>query len=212
MNANRTLKGFFWIAFAVFLTASIPHVAYFFKAFEPDGWWYWMIAYAIAISIDITVFLLSLTVAEMRHRKVKNWLVATVWVFVGGLAALSWFINWQYAVEFQSTMLNKPSAFAWVAFLDPIIASAFQALAIAYTWISDKIYVQEVARPATLPAPVKVAEIAPDPLAIPEIAISCSQDEILQFLAEHPNMKQKEVALKFNVSESKISRLKKGGI
>lgn len=210
MNADRTLKGFFWVAFGVFLTASIPHIAYFFKAFEPDGWWYWLIAYAIAISIDITVFLLSLTVAEMRHRKAPNWLVATVWFFIGGLALLSWFINWEYATQFQSNMLNKPGSIAWVSFINPIIASMFQALAIAYTWISDKIYVQEKSTPEISPQVTGIAEIANNPVEFPAIAAPSNKDEILQFMAENPTMKQKEIALKLGVSESKISRLKKG--
>ena len=59
------MKYFFWIAFAVFLAASIPHVAYFFASFEPsegpEGIWWWAVSYAIAISIDVTVYLLSWT-------------------------------------------------------------------------------------------------------------------------------------------------------
>lgn len=36
-----------------------------------------------------------------------------------------------------------------------------------------------------------------------------SDEIILQFLAEHPEMKQKEIALELQISESRISRLKK---
>jgi uncharacterized membrane protein YhaH (DUF805 family) len=91
MTANDVLKRFFWIAFAVFLLASISHVAYFFRAFEPQdsSWYWWLVAYAIAISVDVTIFLLSMTVAELRRRQVSNWLVASVWVFIAGLATLS---------------------------------------------------------------------------------------------------------------------------
>jgi len=44
-KAQIVLKWFFWVAFAAFLSASIPHVAYFFRAFEPqnpaeDAWWW----------------------------------------------------------------------------------------------------------------------------------------------------------------------------
>src|ERR1043165_6743964 len=62
-----------WLAFAAFLLASLPHVAYFFASFEPqnadgtvsDYWWF--VAYALAVSIDVTAFLLSLNVAiKMR--------------------------------------------------------------------------------------------------------------------------------------------------
>jgi hypothetical protein len=141
VSANNVLRYFFWLAFAVFLLASISHVAYFFRAFEPQdtSLYWWLVAYAIAISVDVTIFLLSMTVAELRRRKVSNWLVSSVWVFIAGLALLSWYINWQYAVEFASHMLDRPASYWLVGMINPIIASCFQALAIAYTWISDKI-------------------------------------------------------------------------
>ncbi len=226
MTSSKTLKWFFWVAFAVFLVASIPHVAYFFKSFEPDGWWYWLIAYAIAISIDITTFLLSLTVAELRHRKVPNWLVASVWVFIAGLALLSWGMNWEYALQFQSAMLSKATQFPLVAFINPIIASMFQALAIAYTWISDKIYIQETGLPAiSTQAPeiaTATAEISEPKTEIHEILAgpgllqlpakpAISDEAILQYLADHPEMRQKEIALQLGISESRISRVKKIG-
>ena len=69
------MKYFFWIAFAVFLAASIPHVAYFFASFEPsqgpEGVWWWAVSYAIAISIDVTVYLLSWT-AFQRYRRYRT--------------------------------------------------------------------------------------------------------------------------------------------
>ena len=69
------MKYFFWIAFAVFLAASIPHVAYFFASFEPSqgpaGVWWWTVSYAIAISIDVTVYLLSWT-AFQRYRRYRT--------------------------------------------------------------------------------------------------------------------------------------------
>ena len=141
MTANIALKRFYWIAFAVFLIASISHVAYFFRAFEPQdtSLYWWLVAYAIAISVDVTIFLLSLSVAELRRRKVDTWIVVSVWAFIVGLAALSWLMNWEYATQFTSNMLSKPSANWFVALINPIFASCFQALAIAYTWISDKI-------------------------------------------------------------------------
>ncbi|SRR6266487_4432833 len=144
MNARLILQRFFWVAFAIFLLASIPHVAYFFKSFEPEGAWYWAVAYAIAVTIDITTFLLSLTVAELRHRSVNAWLVSSVWVFIAALALLSWFINWQYATQFTSTMLARPERNGFVLWVNPVVASCFQVLSVAYTWISDKIAQSEV--------------------------------------------------------------------
>ena len=150
---NRALKGFFWFAFASFLAASIPHVAYFFRAFEPqatagqDPLFYWGIAYALAVSIDVMIVLLSVTVAQLKHQQVGRGTIYSIWAFILLLTGLSWFINWQYARQFSSVMLNQvagthlnlyffsPS----VGQIDPVIASMFQVFAIAYTYIADKI-------------------------------------------------------------------------
>lgn len=150
---NKALKGFFWFAFASFLAASIPHVAYFFRAFEPqatagqDPLFYWGIAYVLALSIDVMIVLLSVTVAQLKHQQVGRGTIFSIWVFILLLTGLSWFINWQYARQFSSAMLNQvagthlnvyffsPS----VGQIDPIIASMFQVFAIAYTYIADKI-------------------------------------------------------------------------
>src|SRR5438105_115435 len=107
LTMNRVIRGFFWFAFAAFLSASIPHVAYFFRAFEPSAsgqepYW-WVVAYAIAISIDVTIFLLSLTVAQMQRRRAARGVILSVWAFVLALVLLSWYINYQYAQQFASS-------------------------------------------------------------------------------------------------------------
>jgi hypothetical protein len=102
------MRYFFWIAFAVFLAASIPHVAYFFASFEPtdgpEGIWWWVVSYAIAISIDVTVYLLSWT-AFRRYRKYRtakavwqHWLLITI------CTVFSWIVNWAYARQFHNAM------------------------------------------------------------------------------------------------------------
>lgn len=154
-RTHKVLQGFFWFAFAAFLSASIPHVAYFFRAYEPasdlPSWW--VVSYAIAASIDITIFLLSVTVANMHRQHKAKSLIASVWVFIIGLAALSWFINYKYAEHFLNTgMVSATSVtLPWIGTIpdiNPIIASMFQALAIAYTWIADKIAAGEQVKSA----------------------------------------------------------------
>jgi len=146
---NTVMKTFFWFAFASFLAASIPHVAYFFRSFEPqnEDVFYWIIAYAIAISIDVMILLLSVTVAQLRHQRVGWVTIISVWAFIIALCGLSWFINWQYARQFSGTMLNQVTGVQFslwfanprVGDIDPAIASMFQVFAIAYTYIADKI-------------------------------------------------------------------------
>jgi hypothetical protein len=213
--ANNVLKRFFWCAFAIFLLASIPHVAYFFRAFEPGdtSLWWWLVAYAIAISVDITIFLLSLTVAELRRRDVDTWLVVSVWVFIVGLAALSWYINWQYAVQFASNMLSKPSSYRYVGMINPVIASCFQALAIAYTWISDKIAQADVnvqpAQPIAQAVQVDSVQIESvqevnTPKQIAQRSV-CSDEQIAQIAQLHSDgLSVRKIAQQVGVSPSTV--------
>lgn len=162
-KASKVLRVFFWIAFAAFLAASIPHVAWFFSVYElhnADGSLdaqYWFVSYAIAVSIDVTTFLLSMTVAGMTKQKKKKSLIFSVWLFILVLAGLSWFINGKYALHFQENGVIAPSPvtisfFGWGSWhfqdINPIIASCFQVLAVAYTWIADKIATGEAPKTA----------------------------------------------------------------
>jgi hypothetical protein len=139
------MKYFFWIAFAVFLAASIPHVAYFFASFEPthgpEGIWWWLVSYAIAISIDVTVYLLSWT-AFQRYRKYRtakavwqHWLLITI------CTVFSWAINWAYAKQFHNvSMLSSAETTApWLGHVFPFMASAFPLLGIVYTMMAETI-------------------------------------------------------------------------
>lgn len=139
------MKYFFWIAFAVFLAASIPHVAYFFAAFEPsqgqEGVWWWAVSYAIAISIDVTVYLLSWT-AFQRYRKYRTpKAVWQHWLLIIMCTVFSWGVNWAYAKQFHSTvMLSAAETTApWLINVFPFMASAFPLLGIVYTMMAETI-------------------------------------------------------------------------
>jgi hypothetical protein len=142
---NHTMKYFFWIAFAVFLAASIPHVAYFFASFEPSqgstGVWWWAVSYAIAISIDVTVYLLSWT-AFQRYRRFRTArAVWQHWLLIVMCTVFSWVVNWAYAKQFHSvTMLSSAeSAAPWLTGVFPFMASAFPLLGIVYTMMAETI-------------------------------------------------------------------------
>lgn len=139
------MKYFFWIAFAVFLAASIPHVAYFFASFEPsqgpEGVWWWGVSYAIAISIDVTVYLLSWT-AFQRYRRYKTpKAVWQHWLLIVMCTVFSWAVNWAYAKQFHSTtMLSAAETTApWLINVFPFMASAFPLLGIVYTMMAETI-------------------------------------------------------------------------
>jgi hypothetical protein len=139
------MKYFFWIAFAVFLAASIPHVAYFFASFEPsngpEGIWWWCVSYAIAISIDVTVYLLSWT-AFQRYRKYQTpKAVWQHWLLIVICTIFSWAVNWAYAKQFHSTSMLSSAEIAapWLTNVFPFMASAFPLLGIVYTMMAETI-------------------------------------------------------------------------
>lgn len=157
-KVNTFLQWFFWFAYASFLLASIPHVAYFFRAFEThnDGQDLisWIVAYVIALSIDVTVFLLSVSVANMHRAHKSTGLILSVWAMIVALTAFSWFMNYKYAAHFASTTMLSPTPLTipWLGTIpdvNPLLASMFQVLAVAYTWIADKIVSDEKPKTAT---------------------------------------------------------------
>lgn len=139
------MKYFFWIAFAVFLAASIPHVAYFFASFEPsqgpEGVWWWAVSYAIAISIDVTVYLLSWTAFQRYRRYRTPKAVWQHWLLIVMCTVFSWIVNWAYAKQFHSTnMLSSAETVApWLVNVFPFMASAFPLLGIVYTMMAETI-------------------------------------------------------------------------
>jgi hypothetical protein len=160
---QKLLQVVLWAAFGAFLFASLPHVAYFFAAFEPessngtlnDYWWF--VSYGLAASIDVTAFLLSLNVAiKMRHVTLGlPWyqkvfaavgVILTHWPFILLLVGFSWLVNFEHAKEFHSSMLSAAEEVSinliiWqgkLADLNPVIASSFPLLAVAYTGMADQ--------------------------------------------------------------------------
>jgi hypothetical protein len=139
------MKYFFWIAFAVFLAASIPHVAYFFASFEPsqgpEGIWWWTVSYAIAISIDVTVYLLSWTAFQRYRRYRTPKAVWQHWLLIVMCTIFSWGVNWAYAKQFHSPiMLSAAETVApWLINVFPFMASAFPLLGIVYTMMAETI-------------------------------------------------------------------------
>ena len=145
MESFSIMKYFFWIAFAVFLAASIPHVAYFFASFEPsngpEGIWWWCVSYAIAISIDVTVYLLSWT-AFQRYRKYRTpKAVWQHWLLIVMCTVFSWAVNWAYAKQFHNAgmLSSAESAAPWLINVFPFMASAFPLLGIVYTMMAETI-------------------------------------------------------------------------
>lgn len=177
-----------WAAFLMFLAASLPHVAYFFASFEPVdaagnvSEWNWWIAYGIAGTIDVTEFLLSIKFAR-RLKQVTAGLpwyekiapafvtILSYWPFLLLIAGFSWVANFEHAKEFQSGfMLSvadtvKVNLILWqgtLQDLNPVLASAFPVLSVAYTFMMDTMPHESEAVTVTKPiTDLQVAEQAP---------------------------------------------------
>lgn len=136
MNLQSTfrvaIRIVFLFAFIAFLSASISHVATFFHNFEEDRS-NWISPYMLAISIDLTA--LVLTVGVMFFRKDMPWYAAVItWIFIFALTAFSWTVNWEYARTYQGTDLKAGHL---LALINPVLASAFAFLNLAYSFVSE---------------------------------------------------------------------------
>lgn len=150
MNTSWIHKGtrwFFWCGFGVFLAASIPHIAMYFRHFDPvttdaSNVFYWLIAYALAIVLDISDVLVSIAVmkAQGEGRRVRD--VLPYWFFIAFITAFSWFVNWQYNVVFGTAQFHTVDAYhigiVSIGQINPIIGSAFQLLLLVYTGMAHK--------------------------------------------------------------------------
>ncbi len=57
-----------------------------------------------------------------------------MWFFIIMLTGFSWLVNWEYAVQFQNANLSRAVMFADV---NPILASAFAFLNLAYSLVAE---------------------------------------------------------------------------
>lgn len=147
---DKFAKGFFWFGYAVFLSASIPHIAAYFRHFDPntqDVWqngFYWTIAVLLAVVIDVSDVLVSIAVMRAQANGAKFKDTYGFWLFIVLIMALSWLFNWQYNVVFQSADFRTVDAYQiagsnlTVGQINPVLGSAFQLLLLVYTGMAHK--------------------------------------------------------------------------
>ena len=142
-------RGFFWFGYAVFLSASIPHLAAYFRHFDPstpstiENTFYWTIAVLLAVVIDVSDVLVSIAVVRAQANGAKVHDVFGFWLFILLIMSLSWFFNWQYNVvfgtnDFHTVDQNVIWGSVTVGQINPVIGSAFQLLLLVYTGMAHK--------------------------------------------------------------------------
>ncbi len=147
MTFDKIVQKFFWFGFCVFLAASIPHIAAYYRHFDPNatGWvdiFDWCIAYLLAIVIDVTDVLVSIAVLkEINHGSPKRRLIG-YWAFIVFVMGLSWFVNWQYNIVYGTQAFAKADSQhifgVAIGAINPVIGSAFQLLLLVYTAMAHK--------------------------------------------------------------------------
>jgi hypothetical protein len=158
MRSKKLLSLFFWFTFGAFLSPSVPHIAYVFRAWEPaaavgaENAFWWVVSYAIAVSIDGTVIWLSHTAAVSRREKTASGgYLFGLWSFILFLTAFSWLINWMYAKHNMaaatialSGAITESIAGIQMAAITPVMVSMFPVLAIMFTLMADKVVATKV--------------------------------------------------------------------
>src|SRR5258708_2276475 len=106
---EKVTRTFFWIGYAVFLLASIPHIAAYFRHFDPstpnpleDGF-YWTVAIMIAVVIDVSDVLVSIAVLKALSNGARYRDIWGYWLFILLITGLSWLFNWEYNITFQTS-------------------------------------------------------------------------------------------------------------
>ena len=154
---DKFTRGFFWFGFCVFLGASIPHIAAYYRHFDPNASGItdttdWTIGYLIAIVIDVTDVLVSVAVMKELNRGTKKRHLLGYWAFILFVMSLSWFVNWQYNIVYQTQAFAKTDAYQifsiTVGSINPVVGSAFQLLLLVYTAMAHKFTVQPVKKSA----------------------------------------------------------------
>src|SRR5260221_1139284 len=146
---SKFTSGFFWFGFCVFLGASIPHIAAFYRHFDPNATpgsiqdiTDWVIGYLIAIVIDVTDVLVSIAVLKALNSGARKRDLIGYWSFILFVMSLSWLVNWQYDIVYQTNAFAKAENIAifgvLVGAVNPVIGSAFQLLLLVYTEMAHK--------------------------------------------------------------------------
>src|SRR5258708_10843598 len=144
---DKFTRSFFWFGSCVFLAPSIPPIAAYYRHFDPNatGWTDtadWTIGYLIAIVIDVTDVLVSIAVLKALNSGTKKRHLLGYWSFIVFVMALSWLINWQYNIVYQTDAFSKADSYqlfsVTVGGINPVIGRAFQLLLLAYTAMAHK--------------------------------------------------------------------------
>jgi DNA-binding NarL/FixJ family response regulator len=116
-------------------------------------------------------------------------------------------------MQFASEMLSRPSSIWFVGMINPIIASCFQALAIAYTWISDKIAQADVQYTPAQPTKqieqvnsvqIEIAQPSEQPKQIAQRSV-CTDDQLIQIAQLHNDgLSVRKIAQQVGVSPSTV--------
>jgi hypothetical protein len=150
----------FWAFYVIFLLSSVPHITAWYRhldgaAYGAADLLYWGLAAGKAIAIDGADVLLTLAFLRLVTQMKSGWDGARLCIIVlciVGFTGYSWYINWQYDVQFATNAFAKADALTlWgtsIRVTNPLVGSAFQLFALVFTLISDVILKKTEAKTA----------------------------------------------------------------
>lgn len=151
-DTMRLTRLFFWFAFIVFLSTSIPHVAWTFHEYEGTGtpalslWGlmidiWWVLSYLMAISIDALVAWLSFLLS-MGKQKGE---IGFMWAAIALLSLFSWFLNWIYAMSHDPASrvnvwgIHILMGITTVGYITPVLVSALPVFTVGYAFMVSRL-------------------------------------------------------------------------
>lgn len=142
MTKEIGLRIILFVSFFMVMLVSVTHVAWVFAQTDHTDTTSWAVvqSYMCAIAIDIAIASISLFMTASKKLTNK----VTGYLFVCGLAGLSWFANWLYAKEHMSTTgifshtITLMSLFSFdLSKVTPIVFGSMPVLVIAFSIMID---------------------------------------------------------------------------
>lgn len=202
---------FFWFGYIILLLASIPHAAYILAAYTDLSDFEWVISFAGAGLIELSIYVSTFAIYKIFKRGFKwNWgdVLAVFGLLLWNIACtgISWLLNSQHAAHFHHPDMLTGTEGIPLQNFTPYLASIWPVLGIIFSVVSPIVTqrVKEIGE-------VTVDRRSPEQIKKEaEITIATMRAQAAISLAESTiNAQKRETALSSGVG-SVISGMKKG--
>jgi len=96
---------FFWVAYVALLSASTPHMAYFFAAHSDLSWFDWTISFIVSFVIEASIYIASWTIYQYLRQSPDFWKIVFkngfLFLWIVTCTIFSWYCNSIYSAHFE---------------------------------------------------------------------------------------------------------------